>query len=199
MHCHRSRDRLPRCCFLAAAIVATTACAAGTPAAAPVRAAARSSYAGYAWLTGATDIDGRRIGPAPAGVHATVVVVFASWCEYCQRELALVGNLFSADPRVRVIGLNAYEDWHRVSDAERMRAYLARHAPWLRVVRATRGTLRLFGGVPNIPTAFVFDRHGRMVAAFRRNRRPLPDAGELRAAVAAAVPAARGEATTERR
>ena len=142
---------------------------------------------GLSRVLASTDIDGQVIGaPAPA-TRATVVVVFASWCYPCRHELAMLGEIAAAEPALRVIGLNAYESWGEYSDEQRLRAFLARYAPWLQVVVADDSILRSFGGVPKIPTLFVFDGEGREVIAFRRNQRKPPTRAELERAVERAM------------
>jgi thiol-disulfide isomerase/thioredoxin len=117
----------------------------------------------------------------------TLVVVFASWCGACRAELATVDAVRARHPTLRVVGLNAYEEWGALSDEARLRAFVGEHAAWLRVVPAGDDLLPALGGVPKIPSLFVYDRAGRLAAAFRRDRRAPPDAAELDAALAAAA------------
>ena len=140
----------------------------------------------YQRVIAATDIEGRVVGPPAKTARATVVVFFASWCGPCRHELSLLGELQREDPELRVVGLNAYEEWSDISDEARLRKFLADNAPWLQVVRSDQTLLQTFGGVPKVPTLFVFNRAGRMVHSFRRNRRAPPSKGELAQAVAAA-------------
>lgn len=134
------------------------------------------------------DLDGRPLDAATPAPAATLVVVFASWCAPCRRELGLLGQLSREMPALRVIGVNAFEEYDQRSDRERLRTYLDRHAPWLQVVRETPALMAELGGVSKIPTLFLFDRAGRRVAAFRREQRPAPpELGELRAAARAAM------------
>lgn len=147
------------------------------------RANAVSSDASYQRVLAATDIEGRVVGPPPEGARATVMVFFASWCGPCRHELSLLGELQREDPELRIVGLNAYEDWSDFSDEKRLRRFLADNAPWLQVVRSDAAMMKSFGGVPKVPTLFVFDRAGRMVHSFRRNRRAPPSKSELASAV----------------
>ncbi len=130
-------------------------------------------------LTAERDIDGTVVGEAAAGTQATVVVVFASWCGHCRRELAILGEISRQQPAVRMIGLNAYEQWGNRSDEQRLRQFLGEYAPWLQVVRARENLLGAFGGATKIPTLFVFDREGRLVREFRPTRRRPPGREEL--------------------
>jgi thiol-disulfide isomerase/thioredoxin len=137
--------------------------------------------AGLVALSERVDLAGAAVDPT-AG-DATVVIVFASWCGPCRHELTTLGDLRRDRPRVQIIGLNAYEDYEDYSDEERLRRFLAGAAPWLRVVRDDGTLLPRFGGVPKIPTLFIYDRGGRVVREFRRDQRPPPSASELGAAI----------------
>jgi thiol-disulfide isomerase/thioredoxin len=142
-----------------------------------------------AWqkLYEATDLQGERIAPAMEEGLVTLVFVFATWCEHCRAELAVLEDLRAADARVSIVGLNAWEEFEGKSDEARMRARVQEPAPWLRVVRADRATLAALGGVPKIPSLFLFDADGKRVASFKRDERPPPDLSELLTAVQAAA------------
>jgi thiol-disulfide isomerase/thioredoxin len=140
--------------------------------------------AGLAALAGRTDMNGSRLDVRG---DATVVVVFASWCAPCRKELAALGELRQSRPNVKIIGLNAYEEFESFSDEKRLAKFLADRAPWLTVVRDDGELLARFGSVPKIPTVFVYDRAGKIVAEFSRNKRPPPDKEELAAAIDSAV------------
>lgn len=140
--------------------------------------------AGLAALAKRTDMNG---GKLAVGGDATVVVVFASWCGPCRKELAALGQLRESRPNVRIIGLNAYEEFESYSDEKKLGKFLAGNAPWLTVVRDDGTLLKRFGGVPKIPTVFVYDRDGKVVHEFRRNKRPPPDKRELAAAIDSAT------------
>jgi len=141
---------------------------------------------GYRAVVAAPDLAGHPVGRDPA-VDATVVVVFASWCHPCRKELAMLEQLAASEPRLRVVGVNAYEEWDDRSDQQRLRHFLADRHPWLRVVHGDGHMLAAFGGVPKVPSLFVYDRDGHLLAAYQRARRPPPDAAELRQALAPAL------------
>jgi thiol-disulfide isomerase/thioredoxin len=149
---------------LAVVLVALLGCAAGPRAASP------------AWRQVAAKVE---LAGAPA-----VFVVFASWCSHCRDELAMLGELHAERPELRIVGLNAYEDWEDRSNPAQLAAYVAEHAPWLPVVRADEALLAALGGVPKIPSLFVFDAEGRLVKAFRRHEREQPSKAEIVAALA---------------
>lgn len=141
--------------------------------------------AGLAALASRTDMRGKAL--ELEGSDATVVVVFATWCGPCRKELALLGDLRKTRPNLKIIGLNAYEEYNNLSDEKRLKTFLADNAPWLEVVRDDGKLLSIFGGVPKIPTMFVYDRDGEIVHEFRRNKRPPPDKRELEAAIDSAI------------
>jgi thiol-disulfide isomerase/thioredoxin len=130
-------------------------------------------------------IDGAPLEPEQ---RPTAVVVFASWCGPCRHELATLGELREQFPTLRVIGINAYENYDQRSDQERLRNFINENAPWLtQIVHADSALLRGFGNVPNIPTLFVYDKSGAVVAEFRRNKRSPPTHAELEAAITSAL------------
>lgn len=146
---------------------------------------AATAEVGLAKLGKRTDMTGARLDLESA--DAIVVVVFASWCAPCRRELAALSELRAGYPGVTIVGLNAYEEFDDFSDEKKLRAFLAAEVPWLTVVRDDGTLLETFGGVPKIPTLFIFDRDGKLVHEFRRNKRPPPNKQELAAAIDSAV------------
>lgn len=169
----------------------------GQPQPGPARAARPPAQpdvaAGLRRVLAATDLSGAVVGPAPAGKEATLLVVFATWCGPCRRELALLGELAAEEPRLRIIGVNAYEEYNDLSDEARLRAFLAESAPWLQVVRADGDLFAALGRPAKIPTLFVFERDGALVEAYLRAQRRPPDKAELQAAIERAM---RGRAGT---
>ena len=142
----------------------------------------------FARVQAGPDLDGAPASRYFTPGEPTIFVVFASWCSHCRRELDLLDELHRAEPRVHVIGLNAYEDWDDTSDEDQLRVYLAANAPWLPVVRTDPAMLAALGGVPKIPSLFVFDGTGRLVTRFARHQRPSPDLPELRRTLAPLLP-----------
>jgi thiol-disulfide isomerase/thioredoxin len=128
-------------------------------------------------------LDGKPVGHDQAA-RATVVIVFASWCQACRKELAMLSELVTEHPRVRVIGVNAFEDFDDLSNAVALKEFLGSNHPWLTVVRGDDQLLRSLGGVSKIPTLFVFDAHGAAVKVYRREQRSPPSKEELARVVA---------------
>ncbi len=137
---------------------------------------------GYRSVLAHTDIHGKAIAAAPAS--ATIVVVFASWCGPCRHELGMLRQLASEKPGLRVIGVNAYEDWDDISNQTKLEKFLGTEHPWLTVVRADDAILSALGGVPKVPSLFLFDSAGAQVRAFRRAERRPPNKAELENALA---------------
>jgi thiol-disulfide isomerase/thioredoxin len=138
-------------------------------------------------VRGLDALDGRHLGDVVVPGRPAVFIVFATWCGPCRAELAMLGELRAERPDVAIVGLNHYEGWSGRSDEERMRAYVGENAPWLPVVQSDAAMLRALGGVPKIPSLFVFDGEGRLAKAFRRHQVSAPPTlDEVRAALAAA-------------
>jgi len=146
--------------------------------------AASGPHPVYSLVQADEDIDGVPAARYFTPGEPTIFVVFASWCVHCRRELAVLTQLRAAHPRVHVIGLNAYEEWDQASDETQLRAYLAQNAPWLPVVRSDDAMLSGLGGVPKIPSLFVFDGRGALVQTWKRNERAVPTREELEATLA---------------
>jgi thiol-disulfide isomerase/thioredoxin len=128
------------------------------------------------------DLDGAAVGPSDA--PATIVIVFASWCPHCKDELRVLDAVRSAH-RVRVLGVNyrEHEDYDGRGGPAAVRAF-ARDVPWLRVVPIGDDVFAQLGSPPLIPTLFVYDHAGALIATFDRRDRPAPDRAELDALLA---------------
>jgi len=146
---------------------------------APAPRHAVSASGALATLEAMPDLDGKPVGASPA--NATIVVVFASWCEHCHNELATLDSLRAAHPQLRILGVNyrGHEEYDHRGGADAVRAYVAANAPWLRVVPCDDGLYSELGSPPKIPTLFVYDATGGLVEIFDRRERPEPTAAEL--------------------
>ncbi|MBE7454748.1 MAG: TlpA family protein disulfide reductase [Kofleriaceae bacterium] len=140
-----------------------------------------------ALLDGAADLDGQPVGPLAAGQRATIAIVFASWCGACRDEIVVLDELRATHPDVRLLGVNyrAHEEYDGRGDAAAVRAFVATHAPWLRVVPADEAMWGQLGRPPKVPTLYVFDRTGALARTFDRRHDPLPTRADLEAALAA--------------
>ncbi len=154
-------------------VLFTVACGATVS---PPRALDRSQLAK---LEASVDTEGAPVGHAEG---ATLVVVFASWCPHCHNELDVIARLRPAHPALRVLGVNyrGHEEYGGRGSADAVKQYVAKHAPWMRVVPADDALFDALGSPPKIPTLYVFDRSGALVQVYSRTDRAMPDAGELR-------------------
>ncbi len=159
-----------------------------TPTAPPsVQAAQSAAATGFTQVMESTTIAGQALARDERPI---AMVFFASWCGHCRRELAELGELRKRYPTLRIIGLNAYEDFRDYSDSQRLQAYIAENAPWMtEIVTADESMREIFGNVPKIPTLFLYSSTGEVIAEYRRDKRPPPSAQELEQAIAQAVSA----------
>jgi len=129
-----------------------------------------------AQLEASPDLDGTIVGHAET---PTIVIVFASWCPHCKAEL---GELEPLRTRARLIGANyrGHEDYANRGSPAAVRAFAA-HTPWLRVVPIDDAVFGALGSPPQIPSIYVFDQRGALVATYSRKERPPPDRVELAA------------------
>ena len=147
------------------------ACATATP-------RPRSNGGALSQIEAARDLDGHAVGTA---ARPTLLVVFASWCASCRHELDVLAALRTTHPELRILGIDyrGHEDYDHRGDAAAVRAYVAGIAPWLRVVPIDDVVFEALGRPPMIPTIFVYDRRGELVATFDRRDRLPPGAAEL--------------------
>jgi hypothetical protein len=126
-------------------------------------------------------IDGGAVADVAPGASATVVVVFASWCGHCRDQLVAIDAVRARHPGMRALGVNyrPHEEYDHLGDAQRVRAYVAAHAPWLVVVPAGERLFSALGRPPKVPTIYVYDRAGRLVQVYDRRTRAMPTAADL--------------------
>jgi thiol-disulfide isomerase/thioredoxin len=132
-------------------------------------------------LEASADLSGSVVGASD--VRATIVVVFASWCTSCRGELAVLDNLRAAHPKLRILGVNykGHEEYDHLGSSDALITYVAANAPWLRVVPCEDALFASLGSPPKIPTLYIYDVRGALVATFDRRDRPAPSADELEA------------------
>jgi cytochrome c biogenesis protein CcmG/thiol:disulfide interchange protein DsbE len=91
-----------------------------------------------------------------------LVDFFASWCEPCAEEAPTLRRLSaSLAGRASVVAV----DWDDAGDAAR--AFVRKHGWGFPVLADTSGTAGERYGLVGLPTSFVLDPRGRIVATFR--------------------------------
>ncbi|MEO8549785.1 MAG: TlpA disulfide reductase family protein [Kofleriaceae bacterium] len=151
--------------------VLLTGCAGTTKLTAPSGVVAR--------LDASRDLDGVVVG---ASDRATLVVVFASWCPHCKDEFVELEALRAHHVRLLGVNYRGHEEYDHRGDSAAVRAFAAR-TPWLRIVPIDDALFAALGSPPLIPSIYVFDREGALVAAYSRKDRTPPDRAELAAVI----------------
>jgi hypothetical protein len=151
--------------------VLLVACGAATP----TTPSAPSSTA-LAQLEATRDLAGTVVGASDA--PATIVIVFATWCEHCRDEIVELDAIRTH--RVRLIAANyrGHEEYDHRGNSAAVSAF-ASATPWLRVVPIDDQLFDALGRPPLIPTMFVYDHSGALVATFDRRTRKPPTRDEL--------------------
>jgi thiol-disulfide isomerase/thioredoxin len=131
-------------------------------------------------------IDGE---PLPARARETTVVVFfASWCGACRAHLADLQQVHRELPSLRIILVNAFEDFAERRGDDALRAYLAEAAlPWP-VVRGSAELRAAFGNPQKIPAMYVFAADGAERARYVLPARRIPPRDQLLELLAARRP-----------
>lgn len=157
------------------------ACAARPPQRIPPPAAGA-----LALVEAARDLAGHPIGASPAA--STIVVFLASWCEHCAAELEALASVRAKHPEVRIVGVSyaAHENYDHRGNPAALARYGAAH-PWLPIAIADEALFAALGAPPMIPTVFVFDRAGTLVAQFDRRVHAEPTRAELETALGQAA------------
>lgn len=152
---------------------------AGCPAPPAARTPATNPDSPLALIEASADMDGVAIGRSDA--NATIVIVFASWCGHCKTALDIVARVRANHGHTRVLGVNyrGHEEYDQRGDAAAVRRYVSTNVPWLRVVPAEEPLFAALGRPPKVPTMFVYDAWGNLVARYDRQERRMPDAEEL--------------------
>lgn len=106
------------------------------------------------------DFDGRTMRSADFRGKVTIVNFWATWCGPCRIEIPEFVALQNKYPdRLQIVGLSmddaSADDVKRFADAQKIN---------YRAGMATPEIAARFGGVPALPTSFLIDAEGRVVA-----------------------------------
>jgi thiol-disulfide isomerase/thioredoxin len=108
----------------------------------------------------AVDLDGRAFSLSAWKGHVVVINIWATWCPPCRRELPALAALQERHrDRLRVLGL--LDD---TVTAEFAREFARSARISYPIVRSTFDIEQRLPTVPAIPTTFLLDRSGRLVA-----------------------------------
>ncbi|HVW48195.1 MAG TPA: TlpA disulfide reductase family protein [Solirubrobacterales bacterium] len=124
---------------------------------------------------GGSDSNGRQAPPLPTTAlrppavdlaelrgKPALVDFFASWCDPCAEEAPTLRKLSrELGGRATIVAV----DWDDADGAAR--AFIARHGWTFPVLADTTGTAGEEYGLVGLPTSFVLDPQGRIVATFR--------------------------------
>ncbi len=109
-----------------------------------------------------TDLSGQEISPTTLKGKVALIDFWATWCPPCRKEIPHFNKLY-AEYRERgliVIGL-ALDD-----KAAEVRAFMRQMPIDYPVALASTELQQQFGGIEVYPTAFLFDREGRMIKKY---------------------------------
>ncbi len=130
-------------------------------------------------IEASNDLDGKPVGKTTG---PTLVIVFASWCTHCHKELEQIARLRSSNSTLRVLGVNyrGHEEYDGRGSSAAVRRYVTQNAAWLRVVPADDALFELLGQPPVVPTLYIYNPAGELIETYSRRERAMPDADELR-------------------
>lgn len=109
-----------------------------------------------------TDLSGQEISPATFKGKVALIDFWATWCPPCRKEIPHFNKLY-AEYRERgliVIGL-ALDD-----KAAEVRKFMRQMPIAYPVALASSELQQQFGGIEVYPTAFLFDREGRVIKKY---------------------------------
>lgn len=106
-----------------------------------------------------TDLDGRPVASTSWRGKVTVVNFWATWCGPCLVEIPAFLELQRAYPDdLEIVGLSMDDS------SEAVRAFVKTHGVTYPIAMATSAAQDAFGGVIGLPTSYVLDPEGRVVA-----------------------------------
>ena len=107
------------------------------------------------------DLDGRTISSSQYAGKVVILDFWATWCPPCRAEIPGFVELQKAygDRGLVVVGVSLDQ-----GGAGPVREFMRRFGMNYPVVMGDEVVARAFGGVEAVPTTFIIDRHGRLVA-----------------------------------
>ena len=127
----------------------------------PDGAALRAAIIGSPLLVGATP------NPEALAGKALLVTFYASWCPPCTAEFRALNEVRAAigADRLVIVAVNVHENL--IADSTgRMERFLARTAPRFTVLGENPRAVAAVGGVPRIPSVYLFTADDRMAFDF---------------------------------
>jgi thiol-disulfide isomerase/thioredoxin len=109
-----------------------------------------------------TDLSGQEISPATLKGKVVLIDFWATWCPPCRKEIPHFNKLYARyrEQGLIVIGL-ALDD-----KAAEVRTFMRQMPIAYPVALASPELQQQFGGIEVYPTAFLFDREGRMIKKY---------------------------------
>lgn len=112
------------------------------------------------------DLDGKLRRLSEFRGRVVLLDFWATWCEPCRAYLSVYNSLQLEHGRDRLVVLAASVDGE---DAP-VEDFIRRHAPDVVALRDSDGAAAARFGLTVLPTAYLFDRDGRLVRAYRSAR-----------------------------
>ena len=108
------------------------------------------------------DTSGREISSATLKDKVVLVDFWATWCPPCRKEIPHFNQLYARyrDEGLMIVGLALDET---EADVTRFNQQLPIEYP---VALASKEVQQQFGGIEVYPTAFLIDRHGRVIKTY---------------------------------
>lgn len=109
-----------------------------------------------------TDTRGNAVHSSQFSGKPLVLVFFATWCPHCQREASVLSHLNSKfSPKgAAVVGVSVFPKSGALSDDQFAKKYDANY----RILVGNNSVASRFGNIDGVPTTFVINRHGRIIA-----------------------------------
>ena len=116
----------------------------------------------HAFDFSATDVDGKPHTLANEHGNFVVINIWATWCPPCRKELPELAAFAKANEKnhIKVWGLSVDTDQ---SEGE-LALFAEEHGIGYPIFKVTPRSLASFGNIPGIPTTFLINPQGELVA-----------------------------------